>query len=174
MATPEQKASAGLAALQRLQLTQPDLQKKLSKDWSAAKFAYTSAVRADVAKVKEPATRAALNAWFSDPKAVAAWTNALGGAVGAATQGTGDAIGSGASVIGNVPGEVGSAVGQGLANSFQGGILGFLGAFTNANTWLRVGEVVLGLLLVVAGVVKLVGPAALSATPVGRIAKVLR
>jgi hypothetical protein len=174
VATPEQKAAAGMAALQRLQLTQPDLQKKISADWSAAKLTYSAAVRADVAKVKEPATRAALNAWFSDPKAVAAWTKAIGGAVGGATSDLGGGLAPGVDAITGLPQGVGSAVGEGLANSFQGGILGFLGALTSGNTWLRVGEVVLGLLLVVAGVVKLAGPAALSATPVGRIAKAVR
>jgi hypothetical protein len=49
-----------------------------------------------------------------------------------------------------------------------------VGALTSGNTWLRVGEVVLGLLLVVAGVVKLTGPGVLKATPVGRVAKALR
>lgn len=174
MATPEQKASAGMAALQRLQLTQPDLAKKIGADWSAAKLTYSTQVRADVAKVSEPATRAALGAWFSDPKAVAAYVKAIGGAVGGAVKGTGDAIGSGASAVATLPAGVGNAAAQGLADSFQGGILGFLGALTSGNTWLRVGEVVLGLLLVVAGVVKLAGPAALKATPVGRIAKAVR
>lgn len=50
---------------------------------------------------------------------------------------------------------------------------GLVGAVTSPNTWLRVGEVVLGLLLVVAGVVKLVGPTALNAIPAGRIAKAM-
>jgi hypothetical protein len=174
MATPEQKAAAGLAALQRLQLTQPDLQRKLSADWSASKLTYSAQVRADVAKVKEAPTRAALVAWFSDPKAVAAFTKGIGSAVGSATSGIGDAVGAGAGAVGALPSDVGSAVGQGLVDAYQGGVLGFLGAFTNANTWLRVGEVVLGLLLVVAGVVKLVGPGPLKATPVGRLAKAVR
>lgn len=174
MATPEQKASAGLAALQRLQLTEPATAAKISKDWSAAKLTYSAAVRVDVATVKDPATRSALAAWFSDPKAVAAYTKGLADAIGSATKGTGDAIGSGASVVGNAPTDVGNAVGQGLANSFQGGILGFLGALSSPNTWLRVGEVVLGLLLVAVGVAKLAGPAALSATPAGRVVKAVR
>jgi hypothetical protein len=174
MATPEQKASAGLAALQRLQLTQPAVATKIGADWSAAKLTYTAAVRTDVGKVTDPATRSALTAWFSDPAAVAAYTKAIGGAVGSAVKGTGDAVGSGAAAVGTLPAGVGAAVGQGLADSFQGGILGFLGALTSANTWLRVGEVVLGVLLVIAGVVKLAGPAALSATPAGRLAKAVR
>jgi hypothetical protein len=37
-----------------------------------------------------------------------------------------------------------------------------------------VGEVVLGVLLVVAGVVKLAGPTVLSATPAGRLAKAVK
>ncbi len=174
MATPEQKASAGLGALQRLQLTQPAVAAKISKDWSAAKLTYSAAVRADVAMVTDPATRAALAAWFSDPKAVAVYTKAIGGAVGSAIQGTGGAIGSGASAVGNATNDVGNAVGQGLANSFQGGILGFLGALTSGNTWLRVAEVMLGVALVLVGVAKLAGPTVLNATPAGRVVKAVR
>jgi hypothetical protein len=58
-----------------------------------------------------------------------------------------------------------------LTPSWAGGIIG---ALTSANTWLRVGEVVLGVLLVVAGVVKLAGPTVLSATPAGRLAKAVK
>lgn len=171
MATPEQKASAGLAALQKLQLTQAPLATKISKDWSAAKLTYSATVRADVAKVTDPATRAALNAWFSDPAAVAAYTKAVGGAVGSAIQGTGNAIGSGASVVGGLPTDVGNAVGQGLANSFQGSIMGFLGALTSPNTWLRIGEAVLGIALVLVGAAKLLGPGVMNVVPAGRLAK---
>lgn len=174
MATPKEKATAGFAALQRLQLTQPDLAKAISVDWSAAKLTYSAAVRADVAKVKDPATRSALAAWFSDPKAVEAWTKSIGGAVGSAIGETGDAIGAGASAVGTLPTGVGNAAGQGLTDTYQGAISGFLNALSSANTWLRVGEVVLGVLLVVVGVVKLAGPSVLNATPIGRAAKVLR
>jgi hypothetical protein len=66
------------------------------------------------------------------------------------------------------------AVGDAVTAATPQWASGLVGAFTSGNTWLRVGEVVLGLLLVVAGVVKLAGPAALSATPVGRIAKAVR
>lgn len=174
MATPEQKANAGFAALQRLQLTQASLAAKISKDWKAANLTYSAAVRTDVGQVKDPATRTAIAAWFSDPKAVAAWTKAISGAVGSAVQGAGDAIKPGVDAVGGLPAGVGNAVGQGLADSFQGGVLGFLGALTSGNTWLRVAEVVLGVALVLAGVVKLAGPTAISATPVGRLAKAVR
>lgn len=174
MATPEQKASAGLAALQRLKLAQPDLSARLSKDWSAANLTYSATVRADVAKVTDPATRSAINAWFSDPAAVAVFTKGLGDAAGSVTKGAGDAIGSTAGVVGGLPQNVGAAVGQGLADSFQGGILGFLGALTSGNTWLRIAEAILGLLLLTVGVLKLAGPSIAHATPAGRIAKVLK
>lgn len=174
MATPEQKASAGLAALQRLQLAQPAVATKISKDWSASKLTYSAAVRADVATVTDPATRAALGAWFSDPAAVAAYTKAIGGAVGSAVQGTGGAIGSGAAAVGTLPTDVGNAAGQGLANSVQGGVLGFIAALTSGNTWLRAAEVTLGIALVLAGVAKLAGPTVLSGTPAGRLAKAVR
>jgi hypothetical protein len=74
-------------------------------------------------------------------------------------------------VIGGAVDSATGVVQDALTPSWAGGIIG---ALTSANTWLRVGEVVLGLLLVVAGVVKLAGPTVLNATPAGRIAKAVK
>ncbi len=64
--------------------------------------------------------------------------------------------------------EVATAAGD-LAGGLN--IQGFLSALTNGNTWLRVGEVTLGILLVVAGVVKLMSPAVIqSSASVAKVA----
>lgn len=52
-------------------------------------------------------------------------------------------------------------------------ITGFLSALTSPNTWLRVGEAVLGLALVLVGVAKLLGPSVMNVVPAGRIAKAI-
>lgn len=53
---------------------------------------------------------------------------------------------------------------------FEGGILGFLGQLGQAHTWIRVGEVVLGLILIAVGVAELT-----HAVPIAtKIAKVVK
>lgn len=53
---------------------------------------------------------------------------------------------------------------------------GFLSALTNKNTWLRVAEVSIGVLLLVVGLVKLTNAASVvsSATPAGKVIKALK
>ena len=53
-------------------------------------------------------------------------------------------------------------------------ISGIVKALTSANLWLRVGQVLLGTLLIVVGTVKLTSGAAANVIPVGRVAKALR
>lgn len=162
MATPQQKADAFNAAMGKLLLTNRALNGKISSDFLLSNFKYTKELQADVAQVRktDPAAANVMEAFFRDPAAGRAWLNKE-----APTK---------------PPAENLADIGSGIADAasgvagWQNGILGFLGAFTNANTWLRVGEVVLGLLLVVAGVVKLAGPTVLSATPAGRVAKAVK
>lgn len=162
MATPQQKADAFQAAMGKLLLTDPPLNGKIFGHFIFAKGKYTADLQADVAKVRktDPASAAAMEAFFRDPAAMKAWQN-KNAPIKTPTENAEDLGGGIADAAAGVAG-------------WQDGITGFLGAFTSANTWLRVGEVVLGLLLVVAGVVKLAGPAALTATPVGRIAKAVK
>ena len=161
MATPQQKAEAFNAAMGKLLLTNRALNAKISSDFLLADFKYTKELQADVAQVRktDAASAAAMDAFFRDPAAGRAWLNKE-------------------APIKTVP-ENAADLGSGIADAAKGvagwqdSITGFLGAFTSGNTWLRVGEVVLGLLLVVAGVVKLVGPTALNAIPAGRVAKAM-
>jgi hypothetical protein len=70
---------------------------------------------------------------------------------------------------GNVtPAQVGEAAKETLGGTF-------LGPLFQANLWIRVGEVVLGLILIAVGVVRLAPTSQLvNKTPVGRIAKAIR
>jgi hypothetical protein len=162
MATPQQKADAFGAAMGKLLLTNRALNGKISSDFLGANFTFSKDLQADVATVRktDPASAAAMDAFFRDPAAQRAWLNKA-----ASTE---PPI---KTSVDQTAGAAAGAVQDALTPSWASGLIG---ALTSGNTWLRVGEVVLGLLLVVAGVVKLVGPAALNASPVGRVAKALR
>lgn len=69
--------------------------------------------------------------------------------------------------IGNVPG-----VGAALSFFSFPNLEGFAKALTSGNTWLRVGQVAVGVVLIVVGLVKVSGGAA-NLIPVGRVAKAL-
>lgn len=84
-----------------------------------------------------------------------------------------NSVPQGASSIANSIPQVGNAVVGGLHNAADVGA-GFLSALTNGNTWLRVAEVTLGIVLVVVGLVKL-APAGVTKNvkTIGKVAALL-
>ncbi len=169
--TPKEKAGAGLDALLKLKVTQPEVAKSFSKAWSAAKLKYTPAGAAEIAKIKDLKARKAINDWVTDPKAVKAFTDGLGSAVDSAVKGVGDAIATDAGIIGGIPPKVADAAATGLGNTFDSGVLSFLSALSNRNTWIRVAEAALGITLIVVGLVKLAGPSVANVIPATRAIK---
>mgnify|MGYP001568640438 FL=1 len=77
MATPQQKADAFGAAMGKLLLTDRALNGKISSDFLMANFTYSKDLQDDVAKVRktDPASAAAMEAFFRDPAAGRAWLN---------------------------------------------------------------------------------------------------
>lgn len=94
--------------------------------------------------------RATVNAFLSDQNAVALFLAEL---LKGPIAGFGNAIAPGTGFVGGLPQGVGGAVGQGLVNAADpiAGIAGILSALTQRSTWLRVGEGLLGLILIGVG-----------------------
>lgn len=154
-AAAQKKVTAATVALQHIKARNPALAQKIVSDWVAAGFALSSAVKADLSLASAISSKdaGAVRAMMADKDAAAL---AARQGLSANLTGVGNAIAQNAAgVAGTIP-KVGNAVVNGLHNTFD--VSSFLGALANGNTWLRVAEVALGIVLVVVGMVKLAPP----------------
>ena len=144
---PRTLLTAANAAFTRLEASNPALYLKLTNAYIKSGFHDSFDVQVALNQLPAGADKTALKKFFASP---AALTLALKDALGGTVSGVGKAIAKGAGVVGGLPQNVGNAVGKGLESNVEplAGIAGILSTLTNANTWLRIGEGVLGIVLI--------------------------
>jgi hypothetical protein len=159
MATPQQKYAAANAAGVDLGKRDPQLRQKVFSDFIDAGFTYSAIVQADVNAVRVAgytADAAAFDAYFSDPAAVSVTFDQFGKALGT--------FEVGANALPGVSQGVVNAAGTALTS------LNPLAGLFQANLWIRVGQVALGLILIAVGVAKMTN-AVPAATKIARYVK---
>lgn len=144
------KYTAFAKAMQDMQALDIGLWQQLDADQRAWTGAYTASMKGDVSRVRSggfPNQASAIAAFWSDP---GAWNYEKKLASGAANavQGTLGGVSNAAAAVGQTGQNVAGAVGQGLTVD----VSGFLSALVNPHTWLRIGEGVIGILLLGIGV----------------------
>lgn len=145
---------AAVAALRRIHSGgHAQLAQNFLNDLIAAGFNSSAAVRMDIAKIMavDPAAGMALTKLMADPQAMALFF-----ADGTGLAQIGASIGGAASGIANSPGDlnIGKGIVGGLHDTVAPAIdvAGFLSALVQRNTWVRIGEGVLGLILIGIGI----------------------
>lgn len=135
---------AGTQAWGLLALQNPDLANQLKTKFREDGYKYSAGLQALISKA--PASlQHPLYAYYSNPAAV---KQSISGAFS-------QAFGSIAQNLALAPAKAGQAI-EGLAKGLAGiQVPGFLAALTSKQLWLRVAEVVIGLLLLGVGVAKL-------------------
>lgn len=148
MPTIVQKYDAFDAAFTQLKALDPNMYQTLIADQQNWTGSFTLQMRHDLDILRShgfPQTANAIQDFWSDP---AAWNyeTQVAGAGGNAVKKTLQPVATAAAATGQV--------GQNVANSVFQGLTWpqFLGTLTNKNTWLRVGEAVMGLTLLAIGV----------------------
>lgn len=178
--TIDQKYAAALNALNHARTIPaiallPDV---LKADYTASRFTYTAKMQSEVATISlfSPGDGAALNAFYSDPGAAKFLSDkGLGAIKGGLSNGLQNAI----SGVGNATGQAGTGIGLGAGKAAKAltppgiDIPGFLSALTNPNTWLRVAEVALGIVLIVVGLVKINPAVGKNIKTAGKVAALL-
>jgi hypothetical protein len=146
------KYTAFAKAFQDMQVLDIGVWQQLDTDQRNWTGTYTPIMKGDVAQVRAhgfPKQAAAIEAFWSDP---AAWDYEKKLASGAANavKGTLGGVSNAAAAVGQTGQNVAGDVGQGLASAFD--VSGLISAIVNKNTWLRIGEGVIGILLLGIGV----------------------
>jgi hypothetical protein len=148
------KINAATAALKDVERRKPGLGQQFVSDFVSAGFQRNLSVTADLMTIRALSVSDynAVMAFINDQNALATAVN-IGFAPfrGAVANTVPQAAGNVANAAVAAPG----AVFNGLHNATKAvDITGFLGALTSGNTWLRVAEVVLALVLITVGLVK--------------------
>jgi hypothetical protein len=159
---PHTLLNAANAALNRLEAANPGLYKSLTDAYIKSGLKNSASVQTQLNRLPAGSDKTALQHFFASPAALAL---AITEAIGSSVQGVGKVIAKGGGIVGGLPQNVGNAAGKGLEANVEplAGIAGILSTLTSPNTWLRVGEGILGLLLLTVGVVAIT-----KSTPVGK------
>ena len=146
------KYTAFAKALQDMQALDIGLWQQLDADQRNWTGSYTPSMKGDVARVRAagfPKQASALDAFWGDPgaweyekKLASGAANALKGALGGVSHAS--------AAVGQVGDNVAKDVGAGLASAFD--MSGLISAIVNKNTWLRIGEGLIGIILLGIGV----------------------
>ena len=144
------KYTAFAKAMQDMQALDIGLWQQLDADQRNWTGTYTATMKGDVSRVRSagfPNQAAAIGSFWSDP---GAWNyeKKLANGSANAVQGALGGVSNAASAVGQTGQNVAGAVGQGLTVD----VSGFLSALVNPHTWLRIGEGVIGILLLGIGV----------------------
>lgn len=166
--TPKQKLAALKKALGRVNLTQPWIVRDLNMELLAGGFEYTKKMADIIALIKNASDQAEVRTGLSDQRVRLLIRDEGFAQLSGAVEDLGEAVADAGQTVGELPQGVGSAVADGLSISMQG----FIAALTDPTLWLRVGQVVLGVLLVVVAAAQLTGMS--GAHPVGRVARALK
>jgi hypothetical protein len=173
-AAASKRIDAATAALKDVERRKPGLGQQFVSDFVSSGFQRSLSVTADLMAIKTVSVSDynAVMAFINDPNALAVAINAgfapfRGAIANTVPQAAGNIAQAGAAAPG--------AVFNGLHNASKViDVPGFLGALANGNTWLRVAEVTLGIVLVVVGLVKLAPPGvAKNVKTVGKVAALL-
>lgn len=146
------KYTAFAKAMQDMQALDIGLWQQLDSDQRNWTGSYTASMKGDVARARAngfPNQANAIEAFWSDSSA---WDYEKKLASGAANavQGALGGVSNAAAAVGKVQAGVSNAVASGLTSTFDVG--GLISAIVNKNTWLRIGEGVIGILLLGIGV----------------------
>lgn len=144
------KYTAFAKAMQDAQVLDIGVWQQLDADQRNWTGTYTPTMKGDVARLRSdgfPSQAAAIESFWSDS---GAWDYEKKLATGAANavKGTLGGVSNAAAAVGKTGQEVGAAAAQGLTVD----VGGFLSALVNPHTWLRIGEGVIGILLLGIGV----------------------
>lgn len=139
-------------AATELKVLDPTQYAAIQSDQAGWTGTYTWQMRHDVDLIRQhgfPRQAAAIESFWSDPQA---WDyeKKLANGIAKGVAGSLSGIPNAAAATAKVGQNVGAAVGAGLAQTFDMGSL--VSALTNKNTWLRIGEGVMGLMLIAIGV----------------------
>jgi hypothetical protein len=146
------KYTAFAKAMTDMQVLDIGLWQTLDADQRNWTGTYTATMKGDVARARAngfPKQAAAIEAFWSDP---GAWNYekklaiAAGNAVGKTLSG----ISNSAAAVGQAGQNIAGDVGSGLASAFD--VSSLVSAIVNKNTWLRIGEGVIGIILLGIGV----------------------
>lgn len=153
---------SGQAALNDVEKRKPGLGNQTLQDYINAGFKIDASTAADLATIRamSPTDYARIRALFDNPGLVQA------DIIGHFQPGTtiGGPVSTVGTQVGNLPGGVAGDIGQGLHSTFSplGGIASTLSALGQANTWIRIGEAVVGIVLIGIGI-----SAITKSTPIG-------
>jgi hypothetical protein len=149
---PRTLLNAANAAFTRLEASNPTLYKALTDAFIKSGLHDSFDVQVALNRLPNGTDKTALKKFFASPAALAL---AVSDAIGGAVKGVGGAIAKAGGIVGGLPQNVGDAVGKGLVSTVEplAGIAGVLSTLTSPNTWLRIGEGVLGIVLIAVGVV---------------------
>lgn len=146
------KYTAFSKAFQDMQILDIGLWQQLDKDQSNWTGIYTPVMKADVANVRRngfPNQANAIESFWSDPQAWNYEIQLANGAANGVKKSVGG-VGNAAGAVGQVGANVGNDVAQGLASAFD--MSSLISAIVNKNTWLRIGEGLMGILLLGIGI----------------------
>lgn len=145
----QKKYDAATKALQRVNAKSPGLGQKTAQDWVNGAFTVTSTVQADIAQIRavDPADAGIIAGALGDRDVQAL---AAQGLLAPVTGAIGSALGPAATRIGNLPEGTLAATAAGLNVTYD-----VLKPLFQANIWIRVGEVALGIILIAVGVARL-------------------
>lgn len=143
------KYTAFAKAMQDMQALDIGLWQQLDADQRGWTGTYTPTMKGDVARIRSagfPKQASDIESFWSDP---GAWDYEKKLATGAANavKGTLGGVSNAAAAVGQTGQNVAGAVGAGLVDT-----AGFLSALVNPHLWLRVGEGLIGILLLGIGV----------------------
>lgn len=146
------KYTAFAKAMQDVQALDIGMWQRLDTDQRNWTGSYTPTMKADVAELSRngfPNQAKAIGDFWGDP---AAWDYEKKLATGAANavQGALSGVSNASAAVGQTGEKAVQAVGAGLANAFD--VSGLISAVVNPHTWLRIGEGVMGILLLGIGV----------------------
>jgi len=153
--------NAGKAMLE-LQKTNPTLHKQINDEFFNSGLRYTAKLKQLVASAPNASIRGRLNTFFSDTGAY----NYLFESLESDLIGAFGVVGTGANIVGNLPQKTLGNVAEGLHKTFSNPF----SALFQANIWLRVGEVALGIILIAVGVARLTNAVPI-ATKIARYVK---
>ncbi|GAA0286827.1 hypothetical protein GCM10009527_097920 [Actinomadura nitritigenes] len=145
----QKKYDAATAALQRVAQKDQALAQKTAQDWVYAAFTVNAAVNSDLARIRaiSPGDAATIAAALGDRDVQAL---AAQGLLSPVTGAIGGALGPAASRVGNLPEGTLAATAAGLNVTYD-----VLKPLFQANIWIRVGEVALGIILIAVGLARI-------------------
>lgn len=146
------KYTAFAKAMQDAQVLDIGVYQRLDADQRNWTGTYTPTMKADVAQLSHdgfPSQANAIASFWGDSQA---WDyeKKLANGVAGAVSGSLNGVSNAAAAVGQAGQNVGNAVAQGLTDTFN--VSGLISAIVNPHTWLRIGEGVMGILLLGIGV----------------------